>query len=101
MSKRPVKAGDTEYTCPHCGRPLYPVNMSVLQAARVLGVSKQTVYREIDEGKLVTVRIRGVRKIPSRVLRAYQAGRLKDSLEKNFPGDARAVSEQLRLFQES
>lgn len=55
-----------EYRCPQNATP--PLAVGVNDAARLLGVSRDTIYRLINSGKLKSVKLGGRRVVPIREL---------------------------------
>ncbi len=45
--------------------------VTIVEAARLLAVSRSTVYRLMKSGAIASVRIRGSRRIPASALRRY------------------------------
>jgi len=53
--------------------PIRPLLLHVTEAAELLGISRATMYREIEAGRIKTVRIGRARRVPLRALEAYVA----------------------------
>lgn len=64
----PPTEGQTE----HDASPIPPLNLSVLQTAGVLGVSKSLVYVFMERGDLAYIKIGARRLIPVDGLMAFQ-----------------------------
>ena len=77
-----------------------PVRMKLLyttvEAARLLGVGRSTVYLLMGEGRLESVKVGGLRRIPAAALEEYVEALRKDQKE-SVPGrSARSCGAVLR-----
>lgn len=50
-----------------------PLNHSVIDSARIIGVSRTTVYEEIKAGRLRTIKLGTRTLVPASSIRDYQA----------------------------
>jgi excisionase family DNA binding protein len=79
MASHSVEDESSDSTSGRRGSPKFVY--TIAEVEELTGLSRSTVYRELRDGRLFSIRIRGTRRVPADALRRYIAELVRDARE--------------------